>query len=77
MLSNLKKISLAHLIGLLFLALGWLLSVNFAAIMARLKPMENISTVMYHPISLIGLLLILLGAYFPELYLKIKPPKGN
>lgn len=66
MLENLKKNILPHIAGLAFIFAGWYISILNVGL-ARFQ--ENI---LFTKTTFLGLVLIIIGAYIPEIWIKIR-----
>jgi hypothetical protein len=66
MLENIKKNIISHLVGLIFIFGGWYVSILNVGL-ARFQ--EN---VLFTKTTLIGLLMIIIGAYIPNIWNKIR-----
>jgi len=66
MFETIKKNLVPHIIGLIFIFAGWYISILNVGL-ARFQ--EN---VLFTKITFSGLLLIIIGAYIPEVWIKIR-----
>lgn len=66
MFERVKKAIFPHFIGLMMMVSGWLLSIGSVGI-RRFEP-----DILFTRTTASGLLLILAGAYFPDIYLRIR-----
>lgn len=70
MLDTLKHVVLPHLIGLAMMIIGWYISIADVGITTRIKTYEEIKFISIP--TILGLILILAGAYVPRIWARIK-----
>ncbi len=70
MLSKIWDIILPNLIGLGLMVLGWGMSIGIVGVGTRLRTYEEIQ--FFSTGTLVGLLLIIIGAYVPRIWNKIR-----
>ena len=66
MFETIKKNMIPHLVGMIFIFAGWYISILNVGL-ARFQ--ENI---LFTKTTLLGLILIIIGAYIPEVWIKIR-----
>ncbi len=71
MWEKIRNAAVAHIIGFALLGGGWLLAVNYVGFTMRMNPTMAANEVIYSGTSIVALVMILLGAYFPEIWLTI------
>ena len=78
MWQKIKTYLFAHLLGLVFMVIGWALSINFIALdrgSFKFGPGGVTERSLFQTPTFIGLALIIIGAYFPEIWIAIKNRK--
>ncbi|MFO1471065.1 MAG: hypothetical protein U1F27_08525 [Turneriella sp.] len=75
MWSKIKTYMFAHFLGLVFMVIGWALSINFIALdrgSFKFAAGGVTERSLFQTPTFIGLGLIIIGAYFPEIWIAIK-----
>lgn len=75
MWQKIKTYTLAHVIGLFLLVVGWFMSVAFTAVYIRVDRFAPYE--LLNGFNIAGLVLILIGSYFPEIWIAIKNRGAN
>jgi hypothetical protein len=65
MLEKIKGVIIPHLIGLALMCGGWFISITYIAV-------NKLNTDLFTNTTGLGLLMIITGAYFPEIYIGIR-----
>jgi len=78
MWQRIKTYFIAHFLGLVFMVIGWALSINFIALdrgSFKFAAGGVTERSLFQTPTFIGLALIVIGAYFPEIWIGIKNRK--
>jgi len=80
MWQKIKTYFIAHFFGFIIMVIGWALSINFIALdrgSFRFAPGGVTERSLFQTPTFIGLGLIIIGAYFPEIWIAIKNRKNK
>lgn len=70
MLSKIWHVILPNLIGLCLMVIGWYISIVDIGLNTRIKSYQEIKYIT--TLSLVGLVMIIIGAYIPRIWNKIR-----
>ncbi|MBN2158246.1 MAG: hypothetical protein JW807_02535 [Spirochaetes bacterium] len=70
MKDTIKQVIIPHAIGLAVMIVGWYISIADVGLSTRLKTYQEIRFISIP--TILGLILIFAGAYFPRIWAKIK-----
>ncbi len=71
MLEKIKGAIIPHMIGLILLVSGWFISITYVGF----RRFE--ADILFTKTTGLGLLLIIIGAYFPDIYLGIREKRSR